>query len=322
MSLTLSNIFNFMESESPVFIVGAPRSGSSLLYRILQHHSSLKLQNYQTLSKVELTESQIFQHPYKVGGSEQLNYMLNDSEKYNEFLDSTSWIRKFQNTLLVNKIASRILATSDSTFIKEVLWQLTMNHCLVATFFYYAKQARNVKRIIEKTPQSIFLLPEIKKTFPKAKLLFIYRHPIDVFSSYKKRFKISQELNNSKSSLGWLKIKKERFCKDYELSVNLALNEKSKNPEQFMMFAYENLVESPQDTIEEICDFINESFEEQCLVQNESNSSNWKVDTDLFGSINKRTKNWREFINEADGQYIENRLDNVMKSLNYSRYTN
>ncbi|WP_446717972.1 sulfotransferase [Crocosphaera sp. Alani8] len=50
-----------METESPVFIVGAPRSGTSLLYRILQHHSSLKLQNIQNSSKVQLTESLIFQ---------------------------------------------------------------------------------------------------------------------------------------------------------------------------------------------------------------------------------------------------------------------
>ncbi|EAZ92454.1 sulfotransferase family protein [Crocosphaera chwakensis] len=322
MSLTLSDILNFRKIESPVFIVGAPRSGTSLLYRILQHHSSFKLQHYQKSSKVELTESLIFQYPYKILGSEQLDYMLNNKEKYNEFLNSTEWIRKYQNTVLAQKIVPKILAKSNSSLIKEIVWQLTMTHFLVATFFYYAKQARNVKRIIEKTPQSIFMLPEIKKTFPQAKLLFIYRHPIDVFSSYKKRFKITQQLNNSQSSLGWLKITKEKFCEDYELSINLALQEKNKNSQQFMMVAYESLVEYPQKTITEICDFINESFEEQCLVQNQSDSINWKVDPDLFGTINKRTKNWTEFIDERDGQFIENRLNTIMKLLNYNKYTN
>ena len=61
MNLSLTDTLNFMETESPVFIVGAPRSGTSLLYRILQHHSSLKLQNIQNSSKVQLTESLIFQ---------------------------------------------------------------------------------------------------------------------------------------------------------------------------------------------------------------------------------------------------------------------
>lgn len=322
MSLTLSNTLNFIKSESPVFIVGAPRSGTSLLYRILQHHSSFKLQQYQNPSKVELTESLIFQNPYKILGSEQLDYMLNNKEKYNEFLDSTQWIRKYQKTVLAQKIVPRILAKSNSSLIKEVVWKLTMTHFLVGAFFYYAKQARNVKRIIEKTPQSIFMLPEIKKTFPNAKLLFIYRHPIDVFSSYKKRFKITQKLNNNQSSLGWLKITKEKFCQDYELSIDLALKEKDKNPQQFMMIAYETLVESSQETISKICNFINEPFEEQCLVQNESKSVDWKVDPDLFGKINKQTKNWTEFIDEEEGQFIENRLNTTMNLLNYSNYTN
>lgn len=45
MQLTLSQLRYFIQNESPVFIVGAPRSGTSLLYRSLQKHSSFKLQD-------------------------------------------------------------------------------------------------------------------------------------------------------------------------------------------------------------------------------------------------------------------------------------
>ena len=58
------------------------------------------------------------------------------------------------------------------------------------------QKARGVNRILEKTPAAIYHLPEINATFPCAKKLFIHRHPIDVFTSYRRRLKKSVDLQS------------------------------------------------------------------------------------------------------------------------------
>jgi hypothetical protein len=50
-----------MNDNNPVFIVGPARSGTSLLYRILQKHPVFVPQN--RLVSVDLTESRVFSDP-------------------------------------------------------------------------------------------------------------------------------------------------------------------------------------------------------------------------------------------------------------------
>lgn len=185
-----------MKHESPVFIVGAPRSGTSILYRTLQRHPSFKPQKCK--SEVNLAESFVFQSPYmNYGGYSNTNqafqYMLSDKESYHHFLESTQWIKMYQNLLIGKNIIYNSLIKLKISSLRATLQKVSLNDISTRIFFYFAKQARGVNRIIEKSPDNIFKLPEIKATFPNSKLLFVYRHPVDVFSSYKRRLKISQE---------------------------------------------------------------------------------------------------------------------------------
>lgn len=310
-----------MKSESPVFIVGAARSGTSLLYRILQKHSSFKLHNEDGYSQSNLVESDIFQKLYLTSHPNFLSYMLGNETYYNQFLQSTEWVRRYQNLIFAPAISRKLFRRSYLKQIRYFFWQVTLSNYLVGNFFYYAQQARGVKRILEKTPASIYYLPEIKTTFPNSKLIFIHRHPVDVYSSYKKRLKVSQDLDLKPSQLIWLKITHERFCQDYTRSINLAVQESQENPEQFLLIAYEDLVNYPQETINKICDFLKENYEEACIPEDETKNANYKIDSHLFGSIEKSTKNWQDFISEEEAKTIENHLSQVMAKLNYPKYT-
>ena len=322
MGLTFLDTLNFMKTESPVFIVGAARSGTSILYRLLQNHSSFKLQKIAGDSGPNLVESNIFQKPYNTANPTLLNYLLEDKHQYSQFLEGTEWIRRYQNLLFAKSISGKVSRRNRLPLIREIFWQLTMSNFLVAIFFYYAKQARGGKRILEKTPSSIYRLPEIKKTFPRSQLLFIHRHPLDVYSSYKKRLQTSRALNLKESELRWLQISPERFCSDYESSIRLALRESEFNSAQFMLVAYEELVSKPADTIQQICHFLNEPYEEECIVKDETKERKWEFDPHLFGEIKKTTKNWQDFVTSDEAISIENRLHQVMNKLGYARYSN
>lgn len=138
--------------------------------------------------------------------------MLHDVGCYRQFQESTMWIQRYQRLLflksLFRRVANKMLSviTININLPKKLLWRIALNDILIRMFFYYASQARGMKRTLEKAPANIYYLPEIKATFPRAKLLFIYRHPVDVFSSYKRRLKVSNEIGIDQSQLVWLKI--------------------------------------------------------------------------------------------------------------------
>lgn len=323
MNLTPWKISKIMKHKSPVFIVGAPRSGSSILYRTLQRHSSFQPQECQ--SEVNLVESCVFQSQYMSydacsNNNKAFKYMLGNEKLYYHFLESTHWIQMYQNILIKNNVIHKSLMKLKRTFgLQATVQKVSLNNISIRAFFYFAQQARGMNRIIEKSPLNIFKLPEIKATFPNSKLLFIYRHPIDVFSSYRRRYQVSvDELGIAPSKLGWLKLSLEKFCDDYSKYMNLALTENISNPHQLMMLKYESFINNPQLITSSICDFLEEPYEEMLPAKE---GKNWKVDPHLYGEIKEKTKNWNDFVDEDEARFIEDRLSEIMHQLDYSRYT-
>ena len=313
-----------MKNECPVFIVGAGRSGTSILYRILQKHSSFKPEKCTSESGVQLTETSIFRNSFKVYDDRSrkiaLNYFLSNETYYVQYLESTKWIRRYQCVFIGKRYFYKL-----SRKIKPLsffLWRISLNHYVAQVFFYYAKQARGMKRILEKTPSHILYLKEIKATFPRSKLLFIHRHPIDVYSSHKKRLKKdSVERGVNKKGPSWLKISPREFSNKYAMYISLALKEYGRNSHGFMPLRYDELVSNPQIFLHRICEFLDEPYEEKCIPESKNENDEGKSYTHLYSGIEKKTKNWRDFISEVDARCIEDRLDKVMRELGYPRYT-
>ncbi|NEO31210.1 MAG: sulfotransferase [Symploca sp. SIO3C6] len=311
-----------MKNESPVFIVGAARSGTSILYRTLQRHSSFKPQKYKHKHGVELTESNIFKTPYHTysgANSNAFTYMLGDEDYYCQFLGMTKSIQNYQRLLIGKDIFQKV--APKVSVLRASVWKVTQNDILIRIFLYYAKQARGMKRIVEKTPQHISRLPEIKVTFPKAKLLFMPRHPLDVFSSYQRRLKDSLKLGMKESELKWLKISPKSFCNKYASYMHIALQEKVSNPSRFMLVSYEDFTCNTKVTLHKVFDFIEESYEEACIPEDTLKTTSWQADPNLFSSIKSKTKSWKNFTSEPDAKFIEDQLSEIMNQLNYPRYT-
>lgn len=317
----LMNISSQMINKIPVFIVGAPRCGTSLLYRILQGHSAFQPRNVTNETQVNLVETKLFSNPYDFEASQDLKaYMLNDKKQYSCLLRKTLWIRRYQSFLRGKSRLHHWLSIHDwNPSFRSLLFSLTAADFMLRLYFYYAQQARGVNRILEKSPNSIYHLPEVKKAFPKAKLIFIYRHPIDAFTSYRKREKNVENCRTKKEKTNWLNISPDIFCTNYARTIDLALKESTLN-ENFLMIKYENLVQSSQETIKEICSFIGENFEKEMLPTNQKALSDWKPDPELFAEIQPKTKNWQNFISKNEAKIIETQLDYLMKRISYNKY--
>jgi len=190
-----------MKGSSPVFIVGEARSGTSILYRTLQRHSSFRP------LRTNLVETEIFSHlrrTFLFGTTypeSLIRFMLDDEVVYRDFLGSIRVIR------VVNALAVGLnLMFRDRS---DVVWYANLNHLLLRSYFFHAARARGCRRLVEKTPTNTIHLHRLWRTFPRAQFLYVYRHPVDVFSSYRRRAA-------DDPAAGWAaRLTPEDFCKAY-----------------------------------------------------------------------------------------------------------
>jgi hypothetical protein len=210
--LTASQISQLMKEKSPVFIVAAPRSGSTLLYKLLQYHYRFTPQKCHSKSEIAPYETAAFRKPYHLPKyTPAFKYMLENRELHMQFLQDGREILNSKTLFDLNLIISlhqKILTGEPEkyqllgrvTILRKLLWNLTGLKNFVRLFFYYSNLARGEERIVEKTPLHIFNLLEIRATFPQAKLIAIVRHPLDVYSSYKMRLKKELRQKQEKES--------------------------------------------------------------------------------------------------------------------------
>lgn len=304
--------------HSPLFITGIPRSGTTLLYRSLLNHSSFR-PTANNNKKISLyIESTAFIKTDQIFHStNSRKFLLMDEKIEKDFLGSVKWIRAYQK--LGNIPYLFFLHRINFRGLREFTYALGLNQIVMRKYFEYSKVARGMKRIIEKTPDHITKVPEIRLSFPNAKFLFIYRHPVDVFSSYKKRLDSIQKQNLKNQNTSWLEVSPQEFCKLYRRYIKLALEAKKEDPENFMLLKYEDVVASPYDFFLTICDFIGEDFEEEILPQG-SPKREAPFSSFVGGRIVRQTKDWENFIDREDAMAIEKNLSELLEKLSYKNY--
>ena len=192
---------------------------------------------------------------------------------------------------------------------------MNLNHILLRSFFYFAKKARECNRILEKSPKTQKHSPKLLLAFPKCKILYIYRHPIDVYTSYVRRSQIE-------AGKAWLEKSPNNFCRMYMNDIKLALKYHSRMEHFSLLIKYEDFTQNTQAEFGKICRFLEEPYEKDAIVERNPDLTKWKPDPHLFGKIIPRTKNWEDYISLDDARYIEFELSATMKILKYRKYTN
>lgn len=262
-----------MKNSAPVFIVGPSRSGTTLLYRILQKHSVFKPHN--STVGVDLTQSHVFNSPESIYNKENgqrvgaYPYMLCDSDLFDEFLGELRWTRIWQKLLGTsvlpgdyNFLTRRLL---NYRVLRLIFGNLYRGPTMARAFFRVAMIARGGGRILEKTPTHLHRIPEIMNTYPDGRVVGIVRHPIDIFTSLKRRYEIEHRAGIAAEELAWLKISPEQFCTGYKMDEGVIKHRNSLDNSRFMYVRYEDLTSYPQETVRQLLAFLGESYEEQCV---------------------------------------------------------
>jgi hypothetical protein len=169
-------------------------------------------------------------------------------------------------------------------------------------------------RLVEKTPSHVKYLDHIVDIFPNAKILLSVRHPIEVFSSYRRRLRAENELGNDPD---WLNISVGTFINQYRDDIETGLKGKSDYPDHVKVIRYEDFVSTPDQSFSEICSFAGVPYERAPLDGKCEALATWKPDPHLARPITKSTKNWQDYMSEKEARRIEQALPDILDALGY-----
>ncbi len=236
-----------MEKEKlspPVFIVGAPRSGTTLLAVLLDRHSNISIG----------PETQFFTEFVPRYWTDRV------PATHEELLDSGFEFKRIADFELDREELLKYFSN----------YELSFANLLRAIIEVYALQHSKL-RPGEKSPLHLNYVPTILEQFPGAKIICILRDGRDVVRSL---LKVPWAIPGNPRRLGL-------FCIRWNDAVEEMLHyQQTLPPDVFMTVKFEDILRQPKLELEKICDFIGEEFEPGQLetVQPSSAVPDWEKD--------------------------------------------
>jgi len=271
-------LLDFEKTEnSPIFICGNLKSGTSLLLQLSDNHENI----------FSMPGDSFFIKRFS--GSKNIN--INETAKY--------WLKRMMNP------------TGQEPFLpygkSENVYQNFINflhyfiftdkkeifNSVVLSFLFSTQYSRveNIKYWVEKTPLNELHTEKLSELFPKAKFINVVRDPIQNIISLKRLDKV----RNRKSNM----LQKALF-QVFLIKRSLKNQQNIKN---YKIITYENLTEETEKTMREISRFLDIKFSESLTVPTVNGISATANSMDsskrLRGKIVKTTNN-KEKLNELN----------------------
>jgi hypothetical protein len=217
---------------APIFIVGPGRSGTTLLSRILDAHSSIAI----------LPETAMFATLAQYGCSDVFENRWQYIAFMNDLWNQLRHEKDVASQVVAEEAQNRPSFTGPARTVLESLGRA------------YAK-SRGATIWGEKTPWHLFWLPQIQKLFPNARIIITIRDPRDILLSYDDRWgggrRDTEYLMQSCAQI-------HHYFHHFLLPDVFPL-------EQVRRVRYESLVSHPQQVMTEVCNFLNVPFESGML---------------------------------------------------------
>lgn len=219
--------------NTPIFIVGAPRSGTTLLQYMLRSHPRISLPTGESHFIVPLCEN-----PFAFGDlsqPENVRRLLQDMYRRSaEFLDTDLHGVRF-----------------DIDSLTEELWKEGRQTPQAIISGLFEKNARGEGKLRwgDKTPYYVLHLPKIIEWFPGAQIIHLIRDGRDCSLSLINRARDFYVYNVYEAAKYWQHF--VQAGREYG---------KILSPESYIEIRYEDLLADPRGTMTQICAFLGEQY--------------------------------------------------------------
>ncbi|MGH0033477.1 MAG: sulfotransferase family protein [Myxococcota bacterium] len=302
-----------MADEPAVFVVGIGRSGTSALRTALH-----RLPAFRAL-EARSPETRVFAQPRNVErilerpGRRLLRYMLGNQEEARALLATLDAMHL--------RFARPRRAWARRTSDPVRAWRLLGHHHRVRLFFHHAGRARRARRILEKTPHHWERMPEMRATFPRARIIMCIRHPVEVMSSLRKRHQRESQWRKRPERIRWLEIDAPTMVDRFGRVARALLAERAARPQTRYLLRYEDLTRDPEATFRALCGFVGEPFDAEALLERVDEGRDAHGSPVKGSRIAPNRKRWEEWVDEKEARAVENGVEAELEQLGYARYT-
>ena len=287
--------------QDPIFVVGYPRSGTTLVQALLATQRNI----------YSLPETHFF------------NVINRKTVKTDDrgFVDAACLDQVFAR--IYEKIDLRF-SRSEQKYIIKLAKKKKLLPKMLFEFIVYHYICEDIKdkdaesfRWVEKTPNHAYFLESIFSVYPRALFINIIRHPVPAIYSRKVNFPFNKD-----KPLDWL-------AKLWRRSVEETEKFNRVHPGKLFSLKYEDLTADLETGLTKMCDFVKVDLDLE-LINNHSaaagrvtlESEVWKK-KDEYRKISNTNDKYRQVVPPEDAALIENLLADKMEQYGYvSFFTN
>ena len=260
------------EDCAPIFIVGAPRSGTTLLERMLDAHPAIAIADEIIFFDIIL---QARERVPELDSPERIRYFF-------DLLPAMDHVRYWNHAdEILSQVKARLLADARASY---------------GRFYRYFMEAwaqrAGASRFGEKTPWNIRHLAELRRMFPNCRIIHMVRDPRAVVASKMALPRTSRDILTN-AVKWWLDVQQARDFVEADAA----------NARRVLEIRYEDLVAQPREVLQQVCDFIGEPFDARMLTYAESadvNFRNQPYHRGVFKPVfSSSLEAWRRSLNEA-----------------------
>jgi len=216
------------KSDSPFFVVGCGRSGSTLLRLILSRHSRLAIPP-ETKFYLDLVKELPLNEPLSADQVLRACDLITDREQWSDFKLSTAEFRSQANAL-------------KSPRLRDVMDLIYVDY----------RQSKGKARWGDKTPGYIRIASELAEIYPEAKFIYLVRDGRDVAKSF----------HDLRWGGSWWH---QCIAPWVDVADVFARHVKGPLGDRFLQVRYEDLVTQSEACVRGICEFLGEDFEPRML---------------------------------------------------------
>lgn len=291
----VSNI-SMVQPKAPIFIVGANRSGTTLLRLMLNAHP-----------RIAVPEELVYFQSYYAGAP--IESWRNPGLTRKEY---TGIVRDFVDRV-VQLHPELDAQTLIDTTVNEGPHDLRRPYSVVLSTWadYHGKH-----RWGEKTPGNLFYIDIIREMYPDARFLYVVRDPRAGVASM-------QRTGFFPSDIAFNALSRRKHD-----DVGRRLLEETVAPDHWITVRYEDLTSDPETTLREVCNCIDEDYDPRMLSYHQSSTTFMKEDAaSSFNAAATRPvttakiDSWKQQLTMRDVALIEAICASEMEKYDYQPVT-